>query len=113
MLGDKPSYTLADGQEDKGLVRVTRHGDDFAALGRRRANADFKVGPKKHFILKNQGILGLRPELGDTQQLIHPIRIVRWCSDGVERIELEPDPRHVEILAKQAGLKMAHRPQAT
>ena len=63
--------SLADGQKDKGLVRVTRHGDDFAALGRRRANADFEVGLKKHFIVKNQGTLGPRPELGDIQELIH------------------------------------------
>ena len=99
-------HVLADGQKDKGLVRVTRHGDDFAALGRRRANADFEVGLKKHLIVKNQGTLGPRPELGDVQELTHLNRIVRWCSDGVERIELEPDPRHVEILVKQAGLKM-------
>ena len=94
-------HPFADGQKDKGLVRVTRHGDDFAAPGRRRANADFEVGLKKHLIVKNQGTLGPRPELGDTQELIHLNRIVGWCSDGVERIELEPDPRHVE-----AGLKM-------
>ena len=98
--------SLADGQNDKGLVRVTRHGDDFAALGRRRANADFEVGLKKHLIVKNQGILGPRPELGDVQELTHFNRIVRWCSDGVEGIELEPGPRYVEILVKQAGLKM-------
>ena len=76
-------------------MRITRHGDDFAALGRRRANADFEVGLKKHLIVKNQGTLGPRPELGDVQELIHLNRLVRWCSDGVERIELEPDPRHV------------------
>ena len=44
--------------------------------------------------------------MGDVQELTHFSRIVRWCSDGVERIELEPDLRHVEIVVKQAGLKM-------
>ena len=38
--------SLADGQKDKGLVRVTRHGDDFAALGRRRANVDLRLGSR-------------------------------------------------------------------
>ena len=99
-------HSLADGQKDKGLVRVTHHGDDFAALGWRRANADFEVGPKNHLIVKNQGILGPRPESGDTRESIHFNRIVRWCPDGVEGIELEPDFRHVEIMVKQAGLKM-------
>ena len=62
-----------------------------SAGGERTRTADFEVGLKKHLIAKNQDTLGPRPELGDTQELIHFNRIVKWFSDGVERIELEPD----------------------
>ncbi len=62
----------------------------------------------KCMLLKHRGTLGPNREQGDIQEIAHLNRIVRWCvpSDGVrgERIELEADPRHVEIMAQQLNL---------
>jgi len=87
------------------VVRLTRHGDDFVALGTRSANKRFESGLSRHLIVKHQGTFGPRKELGDVQEVSHLNRIVRWCLGGTRRVELEPDPRHVEILVRQAGLQ--------
>ena len=89
--------SLAEGQKEKGLVRVTRHGDDFASLGRGRANADFEVGPKKHLIVKNQGTLGPGPQARDRKypraDSLQPNREVVFGRGREDRAGARPSAR--------------------
>ena len=63
----------------------------------------------KHLIANVKGTLGPRVDLGDVLELSVLNRILRWVPndvDGCERIEIEGDPRHAEILAFTMGLTM-------
>ena len=90
-----------------GDVVIWRHGDDFVILGDRKASKEVcdRLGEK--LIVKIRGTLGPEPWSGDVEEIVVLNRIVRWCrGDGVheERLEYEPDPRHVEIVLQQLGL---------
>jgi len=89
-------------------LKVYRHGDDFVVLGSRRSLEIFFVEVNKHMIVKRRGVLGPDPSKGDVDEIICLNRIIRWISDSGderERIEYEPDPRHVAILKKQVSLE--------
>ena len=54
-----------------------------------------------------EAVLGPDPSKGDKSEVICLNRIFRWCkaTDSTpECIEIEPDPRHVEILLHNQGL---------
>ena len=56
---------------------------------------------------KLEGVLGPSPSQGDVQEVTCLNKIFRWVagSNGaVPAIEIEPDPRHVDILIEQFGL---------
>ena len=72
----------------------------------------FREDSSKHFLLKSRGVLQLRPAAGDIGEISYLGRIERWMdprqflSDGgVELVEIEADPRHVQILLAAANLK--------
>jgi hypothetical protein len=90
-----------------------RHGDDFVTEGTRKDLTWFAAELNKHLIANVKGVLGPRTDLGDAAELSVLNRIIRWIphgDEGGERIEVEGDPRHVEILAFTMGLTMDSNP---
>ena len=85
-----------------------RHGDDFIVLATRECQRWFQDSLSKHMLVKLLGVLGPCANLGDKDELRVLNRIVRFTRPsfgGEGAIEWEPDPRHVEILARQLGLE--------
>ena len=102
-------FSICVGHRGQGseLVRLVRHGDDFSVTARRKEAEKFRDELAKHLMVKVTAILGPNSELGDVNECIHLNRLIRWFaagSAGGERIELEADPRHGEILIQQMGL---------
>lgn len=93
---------------EKKDVRVVRHGDDFFVLGTRAQLQWFFEGLSKILLVKQRGVLGPEKSQGDIQEIVCLNRTVRYvCGTPTskERVEWEPDGRHVEILISQLGLK--------
>ena len=70
----------------------------------------------KHFLLKSRGVL----DRGDIGEISCLGRIVRWMDerlfpndDGAERIEIEVDPRHSQILVSAVNLSDQSKPVGT
>ena len=75
-------------------IRFEVHGDDFTGVG---AKSDQLA---KHWTIDLRGILG-PPSMPDVDHSIVILnRLVTWSDKG---IELEADPRHVELLLKEVG----------
>ena len=90
------------------LVRLVRWGDDFSLSGRRSLCNAFRDELVKLLLVKTTAVVGLNAEMGDVQETIHLDRLLRLHSPGAvggERWEIEADPRHVEILVSQVGLR--------
>ena len=86
---------------------IYTHGDDYVIAGGREASAWLRGHVEKTFIVKDRGVLGPRPDLGDVQEIVVLSRILRFIPEGApggECIEYEADPRHADILAAQFGL---------
>ena len=80
-------------------VAVMVHGDDFVAVGPRKNLGETKKALEDKYKLKTQELgsgEGQDPEL----RILN--KIVRMTADGVE---LEADPRHVEMVIKELGLQ--------
>ena len=91
-------------------VSVLRHGDDFATLATRTQIAEFKEHLSKHLLVKHTATLGPRPQLlHDSCEVRFLNRVIRWVvppfGKAPERIEIEADPRHSELLIKNFGLQ--------
>ena len=87
--------------------RVVRWCDDFSLSGRRSLCSTFRDELGKHLLVKTTAVLGPNVEMGDVQKAIHLNRLVRLYpsgAEGGERLEIEADPRHVEIVVSQMGL---------
>ena len=85
-----------------------RHGDDFILLATRECHRWFQKTLLDHMLVKCLGILGPRADLGDVSEIRALNRILRYVSPGFGKpswLEWEPDPRHVEVLARQLGLE--------
>ncbi len=83
------------------------HGDDFVILGPRSQSAWLVQEMSRQFIVKDRGVLG--PGASDLREIRVLNRLIRWYpigSAGGERVEYEADPRHVEILLAQLGLRV-------
>ena len=81
------------------------HGDSFVLTGIRTQLEWFRASLSEYMLVKVEGVLGPDRSLGDTQELLCLNRIVRWVTEhGIDTIEIEADPRHVEILTKSFGL---------
>ena len=90
-------------------MRLVRWGDDFSVSGRRSLCKAFRDDLAKHFLVKTTAVLGPDPEEGDAQEAVHLNRLLKIYppgAEGGERIELEADPRHAEILLTQVGLEV-------
>ena len=104
------------GFNEKEDMSVLKHGDDFIFRGQRDQLYLLYKELCKDIELKMKGILGPRSDLGDTQEIRFLNRLIRWTVDGVSAsgtgfpvkaeedwsqhaIEIEADPRHVEILS--------------
>ena len=90
-------------------VCVLKHGDDFSTLATRTQIAEFKEDLSKHLLLKHIATLGPRPQLLDVCEVRFLNRVIRWVvppfGKAPERIEIEADPRHSELLIKSSGLQ--------
>ena len=90
-------------------VSVPRHGDDFATLASRTQIAEFKEDLSNHLLVKHIATLGPRPQLLDVCKVRFLSRVIRWVvppfGQAPERIEIEADPRHSELLIKNSGLQ--------
>ena len=85
-------------------IRVEVHGDDFTGLGAKAELEWFAEELGKHWTVEVRGYLG-PPGMVGTQQSIDILnRLVSWTSRG---IELEADPRHVDIILKEVGCEGA------
>ena len=89
-------------------VSVFGHGDDFATLATRTQIEEFKEHLSKHLLVKHIATLGPRPQLLDACDVRFLNRVIRWVvprfGKAPERIEIEADPRHSELLIKNSGL---------
>ena len=90
-------------------VSELRHGDDFATLATRTQIAEIKEDLSKHLLVKHIAALGPRPQLHDVCEVRFLNRVIRWVippfGKAPERIEIEADPRHSELLIKNSGLQ--------
>ena len=90
-------------------VSALRHGDDFATLATWTQIAEFKEDLSEHFLVKHIGTLGPRPQLLDVCEVRFLNRVIRWVvppfGKAPERIEIEADPKHSELLIKKYGLQ--------
>ena len=91
------------------LVRPVRVGDDFSLSGRRSLCNAFRDELGKHLLVDMTAVMGPNVEMSDVQEAIHLSRLLKMYPPGAEggdRWELEADPRHVDILVSQMGLRM-------
>ena len=95
----------------RGNLVAPRYEDDYFVLGTRGDVRVFREDLSKHFLLKSRGVLGPRPAARDVGEISYLGRIVRWIDarqfpndGGVERIEIEADSRHAQILLAAANL---------
>ena len=90
-------------------VSVLRHGDDFATLATRTRIAEYKEDLSKHLLAKHIATLGPRPQLLDACELRFLNRVMRCVvppfGKAAERIEIEADPKHSELLIKNSANK--------
>ena len=121
-LGFRPGvYSTSVYFHPKTKLRVFKYGDDLVCSGARGDINDLVTELSQRMTIKVRMTLGLRPDLGDVKEASILNRIVRLASDpahgnevvnrgryrgqdGGWRLELEADPRHIEILANQVGL---------
>ena len=89
-------------------ISVLRHGDDSATLATGAQIAEFKEHPSKHLLVKHMATLGPRPQLVDSCEVRFLNRLLWWVvppfGKAPERIEIEADPRHAELI-KTSGLQ--------
>ena len=79
------------------------YGDNFVCKGTRESNLEFFNDLKAHTWAKNEDILGPLQSAGDVRECVCLNRIFRWSPDNA--IELEADPRRVQIILSQLGLE--------
>lgn len=81
-------------------IRLEVHGDDFTGVGAKSELQWLADSLKKHWTIELRGILG-PPNMPDVDHSIVILnRLLTWTDQG---IELEADPRHVEILLREVG----------
>ena len=81
-------------------IRLEVHGDDFTGVGAKAELEWLADQLAKHWAIDLRGILG-PPSMPDADHSIVILnRLVTWSDKG---IELEADPRRVELLLKEVG----------
>ena len=90
-------------------VSALRHGDDSATVATLTQIAEIKEDLSKHLLVKHIATLGPRPQLRDVCEVRFLNRVIRWVippfGKAPERIEIEADPRHSELLIKNSCLQ--------
>ena len=85
-------------------IRIEVHGDDFTGVGPKSELEWFAAELKKSWTVDLRGILGL-PSMANVAHSITILnRLVTWTDRG---IELEADPRHVDLLLNEVGCEGA------
>ena len=83
---------------------VLGHDDVFATLATRAHIAEFEEHLRKHLLVKHMATLGPPPQRHDSCEVRFLNRVPRWivppCGKASERIEIEADQRHAELLSK-------------
>ena len=81
-------------------IRLEVHGDDFTGVGAKAELEWLADQLAKHWTIDLQGILGppSMPDVDHSTIILN--RLVTWSDRG---IELEADPRHVELLLEEVG----------
>ena len=81
-------------------IRIKVHGDDFTGVGPKAELEWFAAELRKHWTIDVRGILG-PPSMKDVDHSIVILnRLVTWTNKG---IEMEADPRHVDLLLQEVG----------
>ena len=120
-------------------LHLFRHGDDIVVPTSRQGVSWFHGALSKRLLVKLRGLLGPDPKRGDKKELSILNRLIRWRtgdvaqrplagigflqlqdhkgSCGGEQIEIEADPRHIQVAAASLGLQpgtsngcRAHKP---
>ena len=90
-------------------IGVLRHGDDFATLATRTQIGELKEELSKHVLVKHIATLVPRRQLLDSCEVRFLNRVIQWIvpplGKAPERIEIEADPRHAELLIRNSGLQ--------
>ena len=83
--------------------------DLLLVLATRTQIAEFNDHLSKHLLVKHMATLGPRPQLLDSCEVRFLNRVLQWIvppfGKAPERIELEADPRHAELLIPNSGLQ--------
>ena len=81
-------------------IRIEVHGGDFTGVGPKAELEWFAAELRKHWTVDVRGILG-PPSMKDVDHSIVILnRLVTWTDKG---IEMEADPRHVDLLLQEVG----------
>ena len=83
-------------------VRLVVHGDDFVLSGQEKHLHYFADQLKQKYLVKIRGVLG--PDQNDQKAITLLNRVVEWTEDG---LQIEADPRHVELVLRDLGLQYA------
>ena len=80
------------------------HGDDIAIVGEEEELLWIESELSRSMVLKRRALLG--PDPTDDKQVTFLNRIVTWgrTPEGLEKVEWEADPRHVDILLRELSL---------
>ena len=95
-------------------ISYLHHGDDFVIVARRAQAEWFEKHIGGYLITKNRGVLGPRASDAKSITILH--RILRWRDptlDSPTALEYQADPRHVELIVAQLGLKGGSRVVST
>ena len=85
-------------------IRIEVHGDDFTGVGPKSKLEWLASELKKFWTVDLRGILG-PPSMSDVSHSIVILnRLVTWTDRG---IELEADPRHVDLLLNEVACEGA------
>ena len=84
------------------------HGDDFTCLGVASSLDKYENAMKEAFDIKLKGRVG--QEKDDEKEMRVLNRLITVTEDG---LTYEPDPRHVELLARDLGLDLGGKSHVT
>ena len=83
-------------------IKLVVHGDDFTLSGDEQQLHWFAGELEKKYIVKVRGVLG--PGKNDQKEILLLNRVIEWTDQG---IQIEADPRHVELILAELGLESA------
>ena len=81
-------------------IRIEVRGDDFTGVGPKAELEWFAAELRKHWTIDVRGILGPPSMKNVDHSIVILNRLVTWTDKG---IEMEADPRHVDLLLQEVG----------